>query len=151
MLYGQIELCTELRWGCPPTGSFLLSSASWPTTKQENKESFSYKSWTSSAWKPMTTPGSINRKSSNFMISKLRFRWDGPFVITKVFPYGAVELKDEHTNNTFQVNGHQIKLFHEGSTPIMGDMETISLMELAQPDDTDNARFSSRFTRLSNN
>ncbi|RDX77668.1 hypothetical protein CR513_42175, partial [Mucuna pruriens] len=30
--------------------------------------------------------------------SKLRSRWDGPFVITNVFPYGAVELKDEHTN-----------------------------------------------------
>ncbi|RDX74449.1 hypothetical protein CR513_45807, partial [Mucuna pruriens] len=33
---------------------------------------------------------------------KLHSRWDGPFVITNVFPYGAVELKDEHTNNTFQ-------------------------------------------------
>ncbi|RDX67801.1 hypothetical protein CR513_53279, partial [Mucuna pruriens] len=65
---------------------------------------------------------------------KLRFKWDGPFVITNVFPYGVVELKDENTNNTFQVNGHQIKLFHEGPTPIVGDMETISLMESALPD-----------------
>ncbi|RDX93812.1 hypothetical protein CR513_23880, partial [Mucuna pruriens] len=24
------------------------------------------------------------------------------------------ELKDEHTKNTFQVNGHKIKPFHEG-------------------------------------
>ncbi|RDY12961.1 hypothetical protein CR513_02183, partial [Mucuna pruriens] len=32
---------------------------------------------------------------------KLHFRWDEPFVITNVFPYGVVELKDEHTNNTF--------------------------------------------------
>ncbi|RDX66673.1 hypothetical protein CR513_54539, partial [Mucuna pruriens] len=32
--------------------------------------------------------------------SKLRSRWDRPFVITNVFPYGAVELKDENTNNT---------------------------------------------------
>ncbi|RDX80082.1 hypothetical protein CR513_39402, partial [Mucuna pruriens] len=57
--------------------------------------------------------------------SKLRSRWDGPFVITNFFPYGAVELKDEHTNNTFKVNRHQIKLFHEGPAPIAGDMETI--------------------------
>ncbi|RDX96577.1 hypothetical protein CR513_20754, partial [Mucuna pruriens] len=64
---------------------------------------------------------------------KLRSRWDGPFVITNIFPYGAVELKDEHTNNTFQVNGHQIKLFHEGPTPTTGDLETISLMEPAPP------------------
>ncbi|RDX91140.1 hypothetical protein CR513_26920, partial [Mucuna pruriens] len=44
---------------------------------------------------------------------KLRPRWDGPFVITNVFPYGVVELKDENTNSTFQVNGHQIKLFQK--------------------------------------
>ncbi|RDY10705.1 hypothetical protein CR513_04740, partial [Mucuna pruriens] len=47
------------------------------------------------------------------MPSKLHSRWDGPFVITNIFPYGVVELKDEHTNSTFQVNGHQIKLYHE--------------------------------------
>ncbi|RDY07554.1 gag-pol, partial [Mucuna pruriens] len=67
---------------------------------------------------------------------KLRSKWEGPFVITNVFPYGAVELKDEHTNSTFQVNGHKIKLFHESPTPPAGDMETISLMEPAPPDDT---------------
>ncbi|RDX76708.1 pol, partial [Mucuna pruriens] len=61
---------------------------------------------------------------------KLRSRWDGPFVITNVFPY------DEQSNNTFQVNGHQIKPFYEGPTPIAGDMETISLMEPAPPDGT---------------
>ncbi|RDY04485.1 gag-pol, partial [Mucuna pruriens] len=69
-------------------------------------------------------------------VGKLCSRWDGPFVITNVFPYGVVELKDEHTNNTFQVNGHQIKLFHEGPTPIADNMETISLMEPTPPDDT---------------
>ncbi|RDX60984.1 gag-pol, partial [Mucuna pruriens] len=33
---------------------------------------------------------------------KLRSRWDGPFIITNIFPYGAVQLKDEQSNNTFQ-------------------------------------------------
>ncbi|RDX75982.1 hypothetical protein CR513_44064, partial [Mucuna pruriens] len=65
---------------------------------------------------------------------KLCSIWEGPFVITNVFPYCVVELKDEHTNNTFQVNGHQIKLFHEGPTPTAGDLETISLMEPASLD-----------------
>ncbi|RDY06222.1 hypothetical protein CR513_09826, partial [Mucuna pruriens] len=64
--------------------------------------------------------------------SKLRSRWNEPFVITNVFPYGAIELKDENTNNTFQVNGHQIKLYHEGPAPIVGDMETISLVVQAE-------------------
>ncbi|RDX79284.1 hypothetical protein CR513_40316, partial [Mucuna pruriens] len=49
------------------------------------------------------------------VFGKLHSRWDGPFVITNVFPYGAVELKDEHINNTFQVNGHQIKLLHNNN------------------------------------
>ncbi|RDX92274.1 Pro-Pol polyprotein, partial [Mucuna pruriens] len=47
---------------------------------------------------------------------KLCSRWDGPFIITNIFPYGAVQLKDEQSNNTFQVNGHQIKPFYEGPT-----------------------------------
>ncbi|RDX77416.1 hypothetical protein CR513_42473, partial [Mucuna pruriens] len=63
-----------------------------------NNGSSSYKNWTNSAWKPMRTPGSISRRSS-----KLCSKWDGPFVIINVFPYGEVELKDENTNGTFQV------------------------------------------------
>ncbi|RDY13175.1 hypothetical protein CR513_01942, partial [Mucuna pruriens] len=80
--------------------------------------------------------GCLPTGSSLLIVVKLRSRWDGPFVITNVFPYGVVELKDEHTNNTFQANGHQIKLFHEGLAPIIGDMGTISLMEPTPPYDT---------------
>ncbi|RDY03660.1 hypothetical protein CR513_12727, partial [Mucuna pruriens] len=36
------------------------------------------------------------------IVGKLRSRWDGPFSITNVSPYGVVELKDETINNTFQ-------------------------------------------------
>ncbi|RDY10225.1 hypothetical protein CR513_05294, partial [Mucuna pruriens] len=67
---------------------------------------------------------------------KLRSRWDGPFVITNVFPYGVVELKDETTNNTFQVNGHQLKIFNEGPVSIVGELESISLIEPTMPEDT---------------
>ncbi|RDY10514.1 hypothetical protein CR513_04955, partial [Mucuna pruriens] len=95
-----------------------------------------------STWKPMGILGSTNPEkiiSSRLESTPIQFmpqahcRWDEPFVITNIFPYGAVELKDEHTNNTFQVNVHQIKLFHEGPTPTTSDLETISLMELALP------------------
>ncbi|RDX76895.1 hypothetical protein CR513_43064, partial [Mucuna pruriens] len=68
--------------------------------------------------------------------SKLRSRWDAPFVITNIFPHGAVQLKDEHTNCTFQVNVHQVKPFHEGPTPPRINMEIISLVEPAPPDGT---------------
>ncbi|XP_061339112.1 uncharacterized protein LOC133285837 [Gastrolobium bilobum] len=46
-----------------------------------------------------------------FMLGKLRSRWDGPFVIIDIFPYGAVELSDKQTGNTFTVNGHRQKPF----------------------------------------
>ena len=48
------------------------------------------------------------------MPGKLRSRWDGPFVITNVFPYGAVELSDGSTGKTFLVNGQRLKHYHEG-------------------------------------
>ncbi|RDX96979.1 hypothetical protein CR513_20309, partial [Mucuna pruriens] len=65
---------------------------------------------------------------------KLHSRWDGPFVITNIFPYGVVQLKYEQSNSTFQVNGPQIEPFYEGPAPIAGDIEIISLMEPAPPD-----------------
>ena len=45
---------------------------------------------------------------------KLRSRWSGPFTITKVFPFGAVELRDEKTNATFKVNGQLLKHYYSG-------------------------------------
>jgi len=44
---------------------------------------------------------------------KLKSRWSGPFVIEKVYPYGAVELKNDD-GTIFKVNGQRIKLYHEG-------------------------------------
>ncbi|RDX85338.1 hypothetical protein CR513_33482, partial [Mucuna pruriens] len=67
----------------------------------------------------------INKQKTNPEIgvpSKLHSRWDGPFVITNVFPYGVVELKDKATNNTFQVNEHQLKIFHERPTSMVGEI-----------------------------
>ncbi|RDX70674.1 hypothetical protein CR513_50064, partial [Mucuna pruriens] len=88
-------------------------------TKQGSKENSNCKNWTNSAWKLMRTLGYISRKKE-FQVcqrvllfnSRLKLitgkhcsRWDGPFVITNVFPYGAIELKDECTNNTFKSMG----------------------------------------------
>ncbi|XP_021984992.1 uncharacterized protein LOC110880861 [Helianthus annuus] len=44
---------------------------------------------------------------------KLRSRWVGPFVVTNVFPHGAVEITSEKTRKTFKVNGHRLKVFYE--------------------------------------
>ncbi|RDX97884.1 hypothetical protein CR513_19284, partial [Mucuna pruriens] len=64
---------------------------------------------------------------------KLRPKWDGPFVITNVFPYGAVDIRNEATNKTFKVNGHQLKLFHECPTMMEGDVEDPSLVKPTLP------------------
>ncbi|RDX84685.1 hypothetical protein CR513_34231, partial [Mucuna pruriens] len=42
----------------------LSNSAIWPMTKQGSKGNSNCKSWMNFAWKPMKTPGSINRKAS---------------------------------------------------------------------------------------
>nr|GEU92925.1 reverse transcriptase domain-containing protein [Tanacetum cinerariifolium] len=49
-------------------------------------------------------------------IRKLKTRWSGPFTITKVFPYGMVELSQANGPN-FKVNGHRIKHYFGGDIP----------------------------------
>nr|GEW82766.1 reverse transcriptase domain-containing protein [Tanacetum cinerariifolium] len=44
---------------------------------------------------------------------KLKTRWLGPFTITKVFPYGTVELSQPDGLN-FKVNGHRVKHYFGG-------------------------------------
>ena len=48
------------------------------------------------------------------MPGKLRSRWIGPFKVTNVFPYSAVEVQSFETNKVFKVNGHRLKPFYEG-------------------------------------
>ena len=46
---------------------------------------------------------------------KLRSRWEGPFCVTNIFPYGVIEIQEVVTGQTFKVNGHRLKKFHEGA------------------------------------
>ncbi|KAF7842193.1 hypothetical protein G2W53_004491 [Senna tora] len=45
---------------------------------------------------------------------KLRSKWIGPFVVTKIHSHGAVEIQSLYTGKTFKVNGHRLKTFFEG-------------------------------------
>nr|GEV30158.1 hypothetical protein [Tanacetum cinerariifolium] len=47
---------------------------------------------------------------------KLKTRWSRPFTITKVFPYGTVELSQPDGPN-FKVNGHRVKHYFVGDVP----------------------------------
>ncbi|GKD61717.1 reverse transcriptase domain-containing protein [Tanacetum coccineum] len=49
-------------------------------------------------------------------LGKLKTRWLGPFTITKVFPYGTIELSQPDGPN-FKVNGHRVKHYFGGDLP----------------------------------
>ena len=44
--------------------------------------------------------------------SKLKSRWTGPFVVTKVYPYGTIELCDKN-GYIFKVNGQRVKKYFD--------------------------------------
>jgi hypothetical protein len=46
---------------------------------------------------------------------KLKSIWSGPYVVNKVFPYGAVELLNEQNGDIWKVNGHRLKHYLVGS------------------------------------
>nr|GFB99779.1 reverse transcriptase domain-containing protein [Tanacetum cinerariifolium] len=47
---------------------------------------------------------------------KLKFRWSGPFTISKIYPYGTTKLTHSDGSN-FKVNCHCLKHYHGGDTP----------------------------------
>nr|GFB36242.1 reverse transcriptase domain-containing protein [Tanacetum cinerariifolium] len=56
---------------------------------------------------------------------KLKTRWSGPFTITRVFPYGTIELSQPNGLN-FKVNGHRVKHYFGGDIPsnVASDLHT---------------------------
>nr|GFA63524.1 reverse transcriptase domain-containing protein [Tanacetum cinerariifolium] len=58
---------------------------------------------------------------------KLKTQWSGPFTITKVFPYGTVELSQANAPN-FKVNGHRVKHYIGGYVPqlVVPNLQTFS-------------------------
>ncbi|GJV82734.1 reverse transcriptase domain-containing protein [Tanacetum coccineum] len=58
---------------------------------------------------------------------KLKTHWSGPFTITKVFPYGTIELSQPDGPN-FKVNGHRVKHYFGGDLPpkVVQDLHTFS-------------------------
>ena len=63
-----------------------------------------------------------------FFSGKLCSRWIGPFVVSNVFPYGAVEITILETNKVLKVNGHRLKPFYKGWTS-----ELTASVGLAEP------------------
>nr|GEX00282.1 reverse transcriptase domain-containing protein [Tanacetum cinerariifolium] len=59
---------------------------------------------------------------------KLKTQWSGPFTITKIFPYGTVELSQPDGPN-FKVNGHRVKHYFGGDVPqsVVSDLQTFPM------------------------
>jgi hypothetical protein len=104
-----------------------------------NPEFFNSMSWMNFEIMPMRMPKILKKKQRNGMIKKiqnrefqegqlvllfnsrlklfpgkLKSRWSGPFKVTKVFPYGAIEVKDPESERTFKVNGQRLKSYYGG-------------------------------------
>ncbi|RDY14008.1 hypothetical protein CR513_00994, partial [Mucuna pruriens] len=126
MLFGHIELHTKIHWGCLPTGlssvkltisqwgfntelTGLSNSATWSMTMLDSRGKLdelrleAYENSRIYKQKILRKEFQVGQKVLLFnsplklIVGKLRSRWDGPFVITNILPYGAVELKDEYT------------------------------------------------------
>nr|GEV37793.1 reverse transcriptase domain-containing protein [Tanacetum cinerariifolium] len=56
---------------------------------------------------------------------KLKSHWSGPFTISRVFPYGTVELSQPDGPN-FKVNGHKLKHYFREDVPkmVVPDLQT---------------------------
>ena len=67
------------------------------------------------AWKTFEPNQKVLLYSSRLHIfpGKLRSRWTGPFIVKVVYPYGAVEIENLDTGNSFKVNGQRLKPFLE--------------------------------------
>ncbi|XP_015932593.1 uncharacterized protein LOC107458893 [Arachis duranensis] len=53
-----------------------------------------------------------NIKRLRLMPGKLRSRWEGPYRVEKVKPYGIFHLSHPSNPGVFKVNGHRLKLYH---------------------------------------
>ncbi|XP_070672247.1 uncharacterized protein [Malus domestica] len=60
-------------------------------------------------------------------LGKLCSRGPGPFVITNIFPHGAVEIQSAKTGNGFKVNGNRLKPYYESF--VVHDVEVVPLQE----------------------
>ncbi|XP_057757537.1 uncharacterized protein LOC130976637 [Arachis stenosperma] len=49
-----------------------------------------------------------------FFLGKLKSHWKGPYVITRVSPYGHIELQGKDPDTRFTVNGQRVKHYLGG-------------------------------------
>ncbi|GJT38590.1 reverse transcriptase domain-containing protein [Tanacetum coccineum] len=83
--------------------------------REEGEEAFTLKIKTCN-FQMLVIESLLLNSSSKLIQEKLKTRWSGPFTITKVFPYGTIELSQPDGPN-FKVNGHRVKHYFGGDLP----------------------------------
>ena len=59
---------------------------------------------------------------------KLKSRWNGPYLVHKVYSNGVVEITNPKSGCIFKVNGHRLKPYME---PMVQENEELYLLELS--------------------
>ncbi|XP_057734271.1 uncharacterized protein LOC130949619 [Arachis stenosperma] len=62
--------------------------------------------------------------------SRLRSRWEGPYRVEKVEPYGVFHLSHPSSSNIIKVNGHRLKLYHGEKIKDNKEIEVFLLEDL---------------------
>ncbi|XP_042437196.1 uncharacterized protein LOC122023178 [Zingiber officinale] len=73
----------------------------------------------------------LYRSRLKFIKGTLRSRWEGPFVVTNVFSYGVIEIREESSGRIFKVNGHRLKVFYETNNQM--EMEIVKHVDAIYP------------------
>ncbi|XP_057740329.1 uncharacterized protein LOC130957491 [Arachis stenosperma] len=69
------------------------------------------------------------------MSGKLRSRWDGPYVVEKVEPYGVVYLSHPSSPTFFKANRQHLKLYHGVKMKNNKELEIFLLKDPAKEED----------------
>ena len=62
--------------------------------------------------------------------SKLRSRWDGPYMVVGLFDNGSVVISDPKFGKQFKVNGHRLKPYLKVEPPTPEDKVNLHLLEV---------------------
>ena len=62
--------------------------------------------------------------------SKLRSRWDGPYMVVESFENGSLLISDPKSEKQFKVNGHRLKAYLTAKLPTPADKVNLHLPEV---------------------
>lgn len=70
----------------------------------------------------------INNSRLRFFPGKVKSRWSSPFVVTQLFPHGAIKVT--HLSKvTFKVNSHYLKPYIINNAPYEAGGEKLQLLK----------------------